>query len=83
MCSVKDSISQVRLKGVYKIERSCGKSYIGETGCSLQKSLKEHGVDIKHERARTSTLADHSSKTKHHLRLEDAKIIAREEHYQR
>ena len=49
MRSVKDSISQGQLKGVYKIDFSCGKSYIGETGRSLQKRLKEHGADIKHE----------------------------------
>ena len=66
-----------------KQDCSCGKSYIGETGRSLQKRLKEHRADIKHERSRTSALADHSLKTKHHLRLEDAKIIAREEHYLR
>ena len=68
---------------MYKIDFSCGKSYIGETGRSLQKSLKEHGADIKHERLRTSALAEHSSKTKHQVRLEDAKIIAREDHYYR
>ena len=83
MRSVKDNISEGQLKGVYKIDCSCGKSYIGETGHSLQKSMKEHGADIKHEQSRTSAFADHSSKKKHHLRLEDAKIIAREEHYQR
>ena len=80
---VKDSTSEGQLKGVYKIDCSYGKSYIGETGHSLQKRLKEHGADIKHERSRTSALANHSSKTKHHLRPEDARIIAREEHYQR
>ena len=83
MRSVKDAISPEQLKGVYKIDCSCGKSYIGETGRSLQKRLKEHGVDIKHERLRTSALAERSSKTKHQVCLEDAKIIAREDHYYR
>ena len=55
---VKYSISHEPLKGVYKIDYSCGKIYIGETGRSLQKFLKEHGADIKHERSHTSTLAD-------------------------
>ena len=49
MHSVKDSISEGQLKGVYKIDCSCGMSYIGETRRSLQKRLKEHGADIKHE----------------------------------
>lgn len=35
MRSVKDSIDRHQLKGVYKVDCSCGKSYIGETGRSL------------------------------------------------
>ncbi len=69
--SVKDDIDRHQLKGVYKIKNcSCGRSYIGETGRSLQKRLKEHGVDIKNGRSRTSSLVEHSSKTKHHVCLE-------------
>ena len=83
LTSVKDDIDNHQLKGVYKIECSCGKSYIGETGRSLQTRLKEHGADIKNERSRTSALAEHSLKTKHHICLESASIIAREEHHQR
>ena len=81
MRSVKDGINPEQLKGVYTINYSCGRSYIGETGRSLQKRLKEHEVDIRYERSRTSALAEHSSKTKHQIRLEDATIIAKEEHY--
>ena len=76
---VKDDIDKHQLKGVYKIDCSCGKSYIGETGRSLQTRLKEHGADIRNERSRTSALAEHSSKTKHHICLESASIVAREE----
>jgi len=81
--SVKDDIDKQQLKGVYKIDCSCGKSYIGETGRSLQTRLKEHGTDIRNGRSRTSALAEHSSKTKHHICLESASIIAREEQPQR
>jgi len=83
MRSVKDNIDRHQLKGVYKIDCSCGKSYIGETGCSLQTRLKEHVADIRNDRSHTSALADHSSKTKHHLYLENASIVAREEHHHR
>ena len=79
---VKDNIDHQQLKGVYKIDCSCGKSYIGETWRSLKTRLKEHRADIKNGRSRTSVLVEHSSKTKHHVFLEDAKIIAREDHYQ-
>jgi len=71
--SVKDDIDNLQRKGVYKIHCSCGKSYIGETG----RSLKEHGADIRNGRSRTSALAEHSLKTKHHICLENASIIAR------
>ena len=81
MRSVKDNIDQQQLKGVYTIDCSCGKSYIGEIGRSLKIRLKEHVVDIKNGRSRTSALAKHSSKTKHHVCLEDAKVIAREDNY--
>ena len=81
--SVKDNIDKQQLKGVYKIDCSCGKSYIGETGRSLQTRLKEHGADIRIGRSRTSALAEHSSKTKHHICLENASIIAREEQHQK
>ncbi len=80
MISVKDNIDKHQLKGVYKIDCSCGKSYIGETGRSLQTRLKEHGADIKNERSRSFALAEHLSKTKHHVLLESASIIAKEEH---
>ena len=81
MRSVKDKIDRQQLKGVYKIDWSCGKSYIGETGRSLKTRLKEHAADIKNERSRTSALAEHSSKTRHQMCLEDAKVIAREDNY--
>ena len=68
---------------MYNIDWSCGKSYIGETGGSLKIRLKEHRADIKNGRSHTSALAEQSSKTKHHVCLEDTKIIAREDHYQK
>ena len=60
---------------------SCGKCYIGETGRSFQVRIKEHEEDIRKERTRTSALAEHSHKTKHHVFLEDTKILAKEDHY--
>jgi hypothetical protein len=80
MRSVKDKIDPHKGKGIYKIECSCGKCYIGETGRSFQIRIKEHGADIKNERICTSALAEHSLKTRHHIRLEDTKILAKENH---
>jgi predicted GIY-YIG superfamily endonuclease len=80
MRSVKDKLDQHNFKGVYRIECSCGKCYIGETGRSFNTRIKEHSADIKNERTRTSALAEHSLTTKHHIRLEDTKILAKEDH---
>jgi hypothetical protein len=81
MKSVKDPIDQQQGKGIYKVSCSCGKCYIGETGRSFQVRIKEHEADIRNERTRTSALAEHSLKTKHHVCLEDTKILAKEDHY--
>jgi hypothetical protein len=78
--SVKDKLDPHKSKGIYKIECSYGECYIGEIGRSFQTRIKEHGADIKNERIHTSALAEHSLKTKHHVRLEDTKILAKEEH---
>jgi hypothetical protein len=81
MNSVKDPIDQQQGKGIYKVSFSCGKCYIGETGRSFQVRIKEHEADIRKERTHTSALVEHSLKTKHHVCLEDTKILAKEDHY--
>jgi hypothetical protein len=80
MRSVKDKLDPPNGKGIYKIECSCEKCYIGETSRSFKIRIKEHGVDIKNERIRTSALAEHCLKTRHHVRVEDTKILAKENH---
>jgi hypothetical protein len=59
----------------------CGKQYIGETGRSFRIRIQEHVVDIKHNRTCPSTLAEHSDKTKLHICIEEAKILAKVDHY--
>jgi hypothetical protein len=79
--SVNDEPNHKKCKGVYKIEFSCGKCYIGETGHSFQIRIKEHGANIKTECTRTSSLAEHSFSSKHHISLEDTKILANKDHF--
>ena len=81
MGSVKDPVDHTQFRGVYKILCSCNISYIGETGCSFHTRLKEHGTDIRKERIRSSALAEHVAKTKHHICVEDTTILAKEDHY--
>ena len=81
MRPVKDPIDPKQLSGIYEVSCSCKFCYIGETGRSFHTRLKEHGDGIRNERICTSALAEHCSKTKHHICLEDTKILAREIHY--
>lgn len=67
MISIKDGIYHIKFKGVYKVECSYGKFYIRENGCSLKEIIKEHSGDIRHERKKSSAIAKHAKKTKHHF----------------
>jgi hypothetical protein len=80
MRSVKDKLDPHNGKGIHKIECSCSKYYISETGHSFHVRIKEHRANIKNECIHTSTLAEHSLKTRHHVCLEDTKILAKKNH---
>ena len=77
MRTVKDKVDEHQQKGVYRVTCSCGLNYIGETSRLLKVRLKEHGVDIRNQRIRTSALAEHSDKSKHHICLEETSMIAK------
>ena len=79
--SVKDPIDPRCHKGFYLIPCSCGKPYIGETGRSIMTRIQEHVADIKHNRSKTSALAEHSSKTNHHICVEDSHVVVKINHY--
>lgn len=51
--------------------------YIGETGHSINQRITEHAADLKHRRTKSSALAEHAEKTKHHDCIEEANVIAR------
>ena len=74
-----EAIEPIYFKGVYSIPCSCSKPYIGEMGRSIVTRLKEHGADLKHDRHKKSTLAEHAHLTQHHICLENAMVIARED----
>ena len=79
--SLKDSKDTLLQSGVYKIECSCGVPYIGETRRAIKTRLKEHGVDIQHDRVAKSALGEHSSTTKHHICLEKAQVLCHEDNF--
>ena len=48
--SAKDKSNPFLYQGVYQIPYSCGKTYIGQTGRSIQIHLKEHIPDTNQTR---------------------------------
>lgn len=81
MPSLKDSRGILLYFGVYKIVCSCGTPYIGETGWSFITRIKEHSVDMRHERISKSALAEHASSTKLHVCLENTQILFEEDNF--
>ena len=63
---------------IYNIPCECGKSYIGETGRTVEIRLKEHQASIKKCDPDISKLTEHSLKTGHRFKWEDAKVIGKE-----
>ena len=45
--------------------------------------MKEHNTYITHEQIKSSALAEHSTTSKHHILMEDAKVIVNFDHYTR
>ena len=57
------------------------KVYIAKIGRPIQLRLKEDRVNIIHECTKKYALAEHSVTSKQHICIEDAKVIARIDHY--
>jgi len=77
----KDPIDPKHKKCTYSIPCSCGRVYIGENGCWLKISIKKHCADIIHSWSKSWAVAKHSRVTNHHIRIEEAKVIATKDHY--
>ena len=74
---MKGAIDPKDMEGVYIIPCSCGKPYIGETRSSINQRISENATDLKHGRTKSYTLVEHAEKTKHHVCIEEANVIAR------
>jgi len=78
----KDTVNPAKQDGVvYRIPCECGKVYIGETGRSLQESIKEHDRDIRLARTQTSNVSEHTHETGHYPICNDVKFIDRDPHW--
>lgn len=64
---------------VYQINcLDCPKCYIGTTGQKLSQRIREHELDVQHNRPNKSTLAYHCITTGHTFDFAHPKIIERE-----
>ena len=58
-----------------------GTMYIGETRHSNNHTILEHVLDIKHAMSCSSSLDEHAKNTNHHICIEEARFIARIDHF--
>jgi hypothetical protein len=66
---------------IYKIPCECGKSYIGETGRTLETRLNEHKRTVSKGDPNTSKLMEHISNTGHRILWDEAEVIGQEHHW--
>ncbi|XP_045454293.1 uncharacterized protein LOC123663669 [Melitaea cinxia] len=80
--SPKDSFP-LEKPGVYKIDCSCGSSYIGQTKRTIACRIKEHIKAVKNNDTQKSAIAEHliHSGTNHWIELHNPQIISTERHY--
>ena len=74
---VKDPIPYDQRKGiVYRIGcKECPRSYVGQSGRSLQHRMKEHKRAVSHGDTNASALAEHALGNGHEIDWENASIL--------
>ncbi|KAJ8949365.1 hypothetical protein NQ318_012030 [Aromia moschata] len=64
--SNKDPVPRLLTKGVYELKCTCGKSYIGQTGRSIQCRIKEHQRHTRLGNTDKSAIAEHVHTNENH-----------------
>lgn len=69
--------------GVYKVDCSCGSSYIGQTKRSIATRIHEHIRAVKNNDQQKSAIAEHllQSGSNHWIELHKPKVLSNERHY--
>ncbi|XP_045535026.1 uncharacterized protein LOC123721196 [Papilio machaon] len=69
--------------GVYKINCSCGSSYIGQTKRTITSRIKEHIRAVKNNDPQKSAIAEHllDPSTNHWIELHSPQVLSTERHY--
>lgn len=73
--------NQTKCGVVYKINTSCDKVYIGETGRQVKTRMKEHERMVKNENTEVSHLARHCNNCGCQPNLDSVTILKREDHW--
>ncbi|XP_046391246.1 uncharacterized protein LOC124159465 [Ischnura elegans] len=71
----------LKTSGVYRIPCECGQVYIGETGRTIEKRLKEHERCIRLYYPNKSAVAEHSLENGHRINFQDTKLICQAKNY--
>ncbi|XP_075980176.1 uncharacterized protein LOC142979382 isoform X1 [Anticarsia gemmatalis] len=69
--------------GVYKINCSCGSSYIGQTKRSIAERVKEHIAAVKNRQISKSAIAEHllEAGTNHWIEFHRPQVLSTERHF--
>jgi predicted GIY-YIG superfamily endonuclease len=74
----KPKTDKINKEIIYSIPCMCGKSYIGETGRTLDIRLNEHKNSIRKGEITTSKLVEHALNEDHIFEWDKASVLARE-----
>ena len=69
--------------GVYKVDCSCGSSYIGQTKRTIADRVKEHIAAVKNRRTSKSAIAEHllEAGTNHWIEFHNTQVLSTERHF--
>ena len=78
LTKVKSRTEEEKIKGViYRVQCSCGDTYIGETGRTMDVRLKEHKRAVKTNN-QNNGIAVHANKTRDDIQWDSVEVLERE-----
>ena len=82
LSKTKDKVPAGNQCGVYRVNCTCGRAYIGQTCRPIKVRLQEHQRATRNQQLRLSAIAEHTwSGPNHNPDYDNAKVIANEKRY--